>query len=96
MKKFGGQTLRIRVWQNKGRFHGRTHEAGDRMCTWEVMAEHGLFSYDIVANKRYRVRRSRAQCSQPFVTHGFMPHPPPPDLAPPCPIRVAFYSVRCS
>lgn len=60
MKKFGGQTLRIRVWQNDGKFHGRPHAAGDRMYTWEVMAEHGIFSYDIVANKRYRVRRATA------------------------------------
>jgi len=26
------------------------------MRTWEVIAEHGLFSYEVLANPKYRVR----------------------------------------
>lgn len=54
--KEDGVTKRVRVWQNDGFFHGRPHARGDQMYTWEVIAEHGLFSYDILANKVYRVR----------------------------------------
>jgi len=48
-----GRQFKIRTWQGGGIENGITHQAGECMRTWEVIAKSGLHSYDIMANRTY-------------------------------------------
>lgn len=44
---------KIKVWTESGVTYGKVHEAGERMMTWETIADVGIASYDPTANPEY-------------------------------------------
>lgn len=44
---------KIKVWTESGVTYGKAHEEGERMMTWETIADVGIASYDPTANPAY-------------------------------------------
>jgi hypothetical protein len=44
---------KIKVWAEPGITYGKVHEPGERMMTWETIADVGIASYDPTANPDY-------------------------------------------
>ena len=51
-----GVAVLRKVWTNNRTVHGKEHYVGEPKRTWEVIADAGMHSYNIVANPKYRVR----------------------------------------
>ena len=49
-----GRKFKSRIWKTTGISNGIYHESGENMKTWEVIADTGAFSYDIMANAKYQ------------------------------------------
>jgi len=57
----GGYILRTCVWTRAGTLNGSTHQKGDPLRTWEVMAMEGLAtSYALSTIPQYKVRFQRS------------------------------------